>query len=131
MEQEAQKSRRFLAVAFTVFIVFAAMLLFIFIRYKVRHTFSVQKWADRPERRINLTADLLDRYSLIGMTENQVTELLGPEDNNEQTSFKMHMGPYPPESTLLYYLGVDLMDGCWLILSMEDGVVVDIAEGYT
>lgn len=32
-----------------------------------------------------------------------------------------------PEITLVYYIGVDLMDDVWLIISLENGVVT----GYT
>ena len=57
--------------------------------------------------------------------------LLGPEDGPEQTSFKGDRTYYPPEDTLVYYLGVDMMDGVWLVISQEDGVVTGCATGMT
>ena len=49
----------------------------------------------------------------------------------EQTSFKGDRTYYPPEDTLVYYLGVDMMDGVWLVISLEDGVVTGCATGIT
>lgn len=69
---------------------------------------------------------MLEKNELIGMEEHQVIELLGNEDNNEQTSFKISKKNFPPETTLIYYLGVDFMDSNWLILSMEEGIVTEI-----
>ena len=78
-----------------------------------------------------LLGDLLERYDLVGMTEEEVVALLGPEDGPEQTSFKGDRTYYPPEDTLVYYLGVDMMDGVWLILSLEGGVVTGYTTGAT
>ena len=71
------------------------------------------------------------RYDLVGMTEEEVVALLGPEDGPEQTSFKGDRTYYPPEDTLVYYLGVGMMDGVWLVISLEDGVVTGCATGIT
>ena len=54
-----------------------------------------------------------------------VIQILGEEDSCEQTSFKISRKYFPPDSTLVYYLGVDFMDNNWLILSVDDGTVVE------
>lgn len=99
--------------------------------WKYSHTFTPAKWADDIDHRYRIVSDLQEKYSLIGMTEAQVIELLGQEDGIAQTSFKISRDYYPAESTLVYYLGMDIMDGMWLILPMEDGVVVGIIEDVT
>ena len=65
------------------------------------------------------------------MTEAEVISLLGNEDNNEQTSFKISRDTYPPEQTLVYYLGVTSMDNNWLVISLENGVVTDYCMDVT
>ena len=67
----------------------------------------------------------LDSYQLIGMSESDVIQLLGEEDSNDQTSFKISKQYFPPDSTLVYYLGVDFMDDNWLILSINGDVVTE------
>ena len=62
----------------------------------------------------------------VGMEERQVIEILGEEDSNELSWLKRNGKNFPPETTLVYYLGVDLMDDSWLILSMEEGIVTEI-----
>jgi predicted RNA-binding protein len=62
---------------------------------------------------------------MLDRTEAEVLCLLGEADENAPTSFKRSRGPYPPESTLVYYLGVELMDDNWLVISLDNGVVCD------
>lgn len=65
---------------------------------------------------------MLNKHKLVGMSEPDIIELLGDEDS-EQSSFKISKEYFPPETTIVYFLGVDYMDFCWLIISLEDGVV--------
>ena len=96
-----------------------------------QHTYTPDKWFSAPNERLDILDDLLGKYDLVGMTEEEVVALLGPEDGPEQTSFKGDRTYYPPEDTLVYYLGVDMMDGVWLILSLEGGVVTGYTTGAT
>lgn len=59
------------------------------------------------------------------MSEADVVALLGAEDGGGQTSFKLSDKNYPPETTLVYCLGVDYMDDMWLIISISDGIVTE------
>lgn len=53
------------------------------------HRFSTAKWEAMPEMRKLIISDLLNRYDFIGMHEEDVIALLGPEtEGNQQTSFK-------------------------------------------
>lgn len=96
-----------------------------------RHTYTPDKWFSAPNERLDILDDLLGKYDLAGMTEEEVIALLGPEDGPGQTSFKGDRTDYPPEETLVYYLGVDMMDGVWLVISLEDGVVAGYTTGVT
>lgn len=75
--------------------------------WRCQRTYTPDKWASAPDERLDILGDLLERYDLVGMTEEEVVALLGPEDGPEQTSFKGDRTYYPPEDTLVYYLGVD------------------------
>ena len=71
------------------------------------------------KRRPDVSADdLLENYSLVGMTEEKVLALLGQP--SEET-------PFTEQNTLCYYLGDERglisIDSEWLVLSLQDGVV--------
>lgn len=57
--------------------------------------------------------------------------ILGAEDGIRQATFKGDYSYYPPESTLVYYIGHDLLEGEWLILVLKDGVVEKVIFGIT
>ena len=99
--------------------------------WKYQHTFTVKKWHDDRDNRHKIVYDMLEKNEFIGMEKQQVIELLGNEDSNEQTSFKISKKNYLPETSLIYYLGVDFMDTNWLILSMEKDVVTEILIDIT
>ena len=96
-----------------------------------QHTYTPDKWFSAPSERLDILEDLLGKYDLAGMTEEEVVALLGQEDGPGQTSFKGDRTYYAPEETLVYYLGVDLMDGVWLVISLEDGVGTGYTTGTT
>ena len=50
--------------------------------------------------------------------------MLGEEDS-DRSSFKITRKKFPPDTTLVYYLGVDFMDARWLIISLADGIVYE------
>ena len=125
MRREAMRVKKTNLILFAVFICAALCAVTVFGVKRYQHTFSPQKWSAAPEMRYKTVDDLLKRCSLVGMSEAEVTQLLGPEDGPEQTSFKLSRMDFPPESTLVYYLGVEFMDANWLILSLRDGVVTE------
>ena len=99
--------------------------------HRWQHTYTPDKWFSAPSERLDILEDLLGKYDLAGMTEEEVVALLGQEDGPGQTSFKGDRTYYAPEETLVYYLGVDLMDDVWLVISVEDGVVTGYTTGTT
>lgn len=127
--QGKRKTHRVVVIISMVAIIFFAVMLF----YNYQHTFSSEKWKSEPEKREFIVQDLLKKYELIGMSENEVIELLGDEDEkgSQQSSFKGDNTYYPPDSTLVYYIGKDFVDGRWLVLSLSRGIVNRISFGVT
>ncbi len=131
MARQARRAVRWNTLALAVL---AGVVLLLVVWYGLnrwQHTYTPDKWFSAPNERLDILDDLLGKYDLVGMTEEEVVALLGPEDGPEQTSFKGDRTYYPPEDTLVYYLGVDMMDGVWLVISLEDGVVTGCATGIT
>ena len=117
MEKEAQKAKKRIL---TTFIFFAAMFVLMgvwCVRFAYWHSFSTKKWMDYPERRAKMTADLLDRYDLVGMSKEQIVELLGP-DNNEY-------GYFNQANRAVYFLGSErtIIDSEWLLIDFENDIV--------
>ena len=87
-----------------------------------KHSFTQKKWHDDKESRIDIVDSLVAKTGIIGMKEEEIIALLGNEDLTHKTSFKMSRKEFLPETTLIYYLGVEYMDSEWLIISLENGV---------
>lgn len=124
------RAKRSNEIIFAVFTCLLFIVIFAFCAFKSQHTFSKSKWDINRENRYKIVNDMLDRYQLVGMSESDVIQLLGEEDSN-QTSFKISRKYFPPDSTLVYYLGVDYMDNEWLILSINDGIVAEYCLDVT
>lgn len=122
MRKQALRARRWNILIFCVFAALFAALLAAALVYRYQHTYSRFKWDTDKEHRYKIVNDLLDQTQLTGMTEDDVLQLLGSEDST-QTSFKISKEDFPPESTLVYYLGVDFMDNSWLVISLDNGIV--------
>lgn len=78
-------------------------------------TFTPEKWlaATPPSsRRLGMLDDLLSKHAVTGLTQEEVTALLGE-------------GRISPSDTLLYYLGTDKRNGAvtYWYLFLEDGLV--------
>ena len=126
MTNAAERAKRENLVLFGVFAAIAALLLLLAGLYRCRHSYSQHKWNTDQAHRYRIVGDLLDRHLLDGLTEAEVIALLGEEDSGERTSFKISKRYFPPETTLVYWLGVDFMDDNWLVVSLDDGVVTDV-----
>ena len=98
--------------------------------YKYEHTFTTSKWNEDVHDRYKIVSNMLEKHNIIGMSESDIIGLLGAEDS-EQSSFKISREVFPPDTTLVYYLGVDYMDDCWLIISIENGVAVSYCIDIT
>lgn len=122
-EAEMERAvRRAKIVNYTVFALFGALLLAAVIGvfvYRYEHTFRAQRWREEPDERTSMIDDLLREQPLVGMTEADVLELLGPNDND--------LGYFQADGRYVYYLGPERglfpIDSEWLLLDFTDGVV--------
>ena len=121
---ERDKAERQSRIIVRVFSVIAIALIVYVGMYKYQHTFSVNNWANNPDDRYKMVDNLFEKHNLTGMHETDVIALLGEEDS-DVSSFKISRKEFPPDTTLVYYLGVDFMDDQWLILSLKDEVVYE------
>ena len=82
------------------------------------HTFTAEKWADNPMGRVNIVDDMLDRYSLVGMSEDEIHVLLGNETENAY---------FKEDDNIVYWLGPERglisIDSEWLVITFKDGTV--------
>ena len=125
MRKSALRAKRWNIIIFSIFAVMFTVLLIGVCVFKYQHTYSKNKWDTDKERRYKIVSDMLNKNPLIGLTEGEVVALLGEEDGNGPTSFKISRKYFPPESTLVYYLGVDIIDNNWLVISLQNNVVTD------
>ena len=125
MENEAKRAKRRIIIAFSILVFILLIIAAAFCVYRYQHTFSQEKWLADADGRFRLVDDMLEKHPLIGMSEADVIALLGAEDGGGQTSFKLSDKNYPPETTLVYHLGVEYIDNMWLIISISDGVVTE------
>ena len=129
--EEIRRAKRSIVVTFSIFTAILLSLVIFFCVSGYRHTFSEEKWRTNRESRYQLVDDLLDRYPLTGMRESEIIQLLGEEDGGAQTAFKISREYFPPESTLVYWLGTEHMDDVWLIISIRDGVAAEYCVDVT
>ena len=81
------------------------------------------KWREAPGERVNIVDSLLSKHDLIGMTEKEVTALLGENDNDS--------GYFSKDGRYVYYLGPERglfsIDSEWLLIDFSDGKVSDFS----
>lgn len=115
------------AILLILFLVVAALLMV----WKYNHTFTVDKWNDEPSERYKIVSDMLSKNEIIGMTENEIISLLGEETETHPQSFKSSMSVDSDENTLIYELGAKYIDYEWLIIKLDNGIVIDYDFGLT
>ena len=105
----------------TVLLLFVVGLLYYGLSYNRSRTFTSEKWMMEPDQRGLIVNDLLREYSLIGMTEDEIIDLLGVNDNDR--------GYYLKEDRFVYFLGLEgqlfKIDDQWLCIDFIDGIVSD------
>ena len=125
MENEAKRAKRRIIIAFSILVFILLIIAAAFCVYRYQHTFSQEKWLSNADGRYMIVADMLEKHPLTGMSEADVIALLGKEDGDGPASFKLSDKNYPPETTLVYHLGVEYIDNMWLIISISDGIVTE------
>ncbi len=83
-------------------------------------SFTTERWLNDPDNRTAIVDDLLANYPLIGMTEQEILDLLGKQSN---TSY------FKADNRFVYRLGDERglfsIDSEWLLIDFENGYVVD------
>lgn len=125
MENEVKRAKRRIIIAFSILVFILLIIAAAFCVYRYQHTFSQEKWLADADGRFRLVDDMLEKHPLTGMSEADVIALLGAEDGDGPASFKLSDKNYPPETTLVYHLGVEYIDNMWLIISISDGIVTE------
>ena len=74
---------------------------------------------------------MLFKNKIIGMTENEIINFLGEETETHPQSFKSPISVYSDENTLIYELGSKYIDYEWLIIKLDNGIVIDYDFGLT
>lgn len=105
--------------------IFCLIILFLFCRNIIKHTFSTERWKKYPENRVDMVDNLLENHDLVGMNKEEVILLLGQP--TETVYFKT-------ENNIVYYLGPERgfirIDSEWLVLEFREHRVsqVDICR---
>lgn len=115
------------AILLVLFLTTAVLLMI----WKHNHTFTVDKWNNEPSERYKIVSDMLSKNEIIGMTENEIISLLGEETETHPQSFKNSMSVDSDENTLIYELGAKYIDYEWLIIKLDNGIVIDYDFGLT
>ena len=115
------------AILLILFLTVAALLMV----WKYNNTFTVDKWNNEPSERYKIVSDMLSKNKIIGMTENEIINLLGEETEIHPQSFKSPILVYSDENTLIYELGAKYIDYEWLIIKLNNGIVIDYDFGLT
>lgn len=131
MDKEIKRAKIFNYTVAIIFLVILVSVIALLDAWKWSRTFTVSKWMDNPDDRHKIVSNMLSKNEIVGMTENEIIELLGTETENAPESFKLPRGEFPDESNLTYELGVDYMDDEWLIITIENGVAVRYEIGCT
>lgn len=82
--------------------------------------FSQEKWARYDSLRTYMVEDMESKYDFIGMTKQQVLDLLGK--------------PYedtPAENTFSYYIGDAVIDPVLYVFYVEDGIIIKTEIQHT
>lgn len=99
--------------------------------YIMEHSFTTEKWLEESLRRDKIVNDFIEHYYVNGMKESQIVLLLGDSEQDREGEFynKFNNEKYDLKSTLVYYIGDDILESKWLIISLLDGKSIRIEIG--
>ena len=128
---EIKKAKLVNSIALAIVIIIGITLVSCFGVYRYNRNFTQKKWLTDEDNRYKIVDDMLTENEIVGMRESEIVKLLGAETEHAPTSFKNHKGQYPDEHHLTYFLGVDYMDGEWLVITIEHGIATGYFIGLT
>ena len=86
--------------------------------FKTQAQFDKEDWLLNPERRFSMVDDLKKQYQLIGMTEKEIENLLGPPSEILEYDIRVFE----------YYISSGIVDPITLDIYFQNGIVVDFGE---
>lgn len=118
-EKERKKPKQFNYIAVSILLAVILGVVTEGVIYRLKHTFSTEKWLNNPDERTAIVDDLMKKYELVGMNAQEVTALLGEHGKD--------LDGLSDDIRYTYYLGPEKgfisIDSEWLILIFKDGVV--------
>lgn len=119
-DREIKKAKLFNYTCFSIVVLLWIIVLVFICVYRAKHTFSENIWKEDIESRSLMVSDLQNKYSLVGMTQDQITDLLGPPNNDP--------GYFTQEDRYVYCLGSarSLIDREWLVIDFHNGIVSNV-----
>lgn len=107
-------------------VVFLALVL-VFLGWRwQRSQFDPERWAEHPDDRNSMVDDLLKEYDgLVGITQEEILALLGPDTDGEQREESLTSDGPEVREMFAYPLGSRGLGWGYLFLYLEDGVVTE------
>ena len=91
--------------------------------YHPTHDFDKEKWFADKETRYNLSEDIIESEMLIGKTKSEVRQILGDENNTDQSdNWSYYLGFKP---------GFANIDPDVLDIEFKDGKVIKVGQHET
>ena len=92
MKKQVKRSKMWNSIILSIFVMMITASLVYCGIYRYQHTSTAEKWAKEPDNRRKMVADLLKKYKLVGMTEEEVISLLGEEETYAKTKISLDNG---------------------------------------
>jgi hypothetical protein len=111
-----------LATFITTPLVYTALIIlwFLSISYYPSHRFTKQKWNSNQEKRYELSEDIIKSKVLIGKNKTEIKQILGAENNVEQSDYWTYDLGYLP--------GLFNIDPYVLYIEFQNGVVAKVSQ---
>lgn len=104
-----------------IYIGLICLIIFIFSYYPER-PFQSEKWKKDPEKRFELSEDLIERNLLIGLNKQQVEQLLGKTESANETEWSYYIGFVPRFGSI----DPDIIE-----ITFKNGVVIQVKQRTT
>ena len=118
-EKKGKKEKLINYFCLGIFVLIVIFVLMLFLYWSDQHSFTQTKWREDIEIRSLIVDDLLNDYELIGMTKQEIEDLLGKNNND--------YGYFNRENRYVYCLGGarTIIDSEWLLIDFEGDLVIN------
>ena len=95
-------------------------LFFFGLSYYPTHDFNKEKWFSDREKRYEVFEDIIESEMLIGKTKTEVRQILGDENNSDESDYWRYNIGYVP--------AFFCMDPTWLDIDFKNGKVIRVGQ---